>query len=117
MTIVVCNRNLREGRTTDGGPEYVGIRYRYRIAENLRGRKFSRFVAIRESFLCEIWGPGVLWRCKSEQSAKIFSAKSYFHQFAKVFSLESFPLYGIWLFPVGVVMCDRAVRRGLLNAR
>ena len=33
----------------------------------------------------------------SDQSAKVFSAKTYFHQFAKVFSLESFPLYGIFL--------------------
>ena len=70
MTIVVCNRNLREGRTTDGGPEYVGIRYRYRIAENLRGRKFSRFVAIRESFLCEIWGLAFFGAAKASNPRK-----------------------------------------------
>ena len=99
---------MREGRTTDGGPEYVGIRY---------WEKIFAFCRYTRKFSLRNLGPGVLWRCKSEQSAKVFSAKSYFHQFAKVFSLESFPLYGIWLFPVGVVMCDRAARRGLLNAQ
>ena len=42
----------------------------YHIAENFRGRKLSRefcgFVAIHESFLCKIWGHGVLWRGRSE---------------------------------------------------
>ena len=51
------------------------------IAENFRGRKLSRefrgFVAIRESFLREIWGCVVLWRGTSEQSAKVFSLKSF----------------------------------------
>ena len=55
--------------------------------------KFCSFVAICKSFLHKIWGLGVFWSGKSEQSA--FLQKSYFHQFAKVFSLESFPLYGI----------------------
>ena len=45
-------------------------------------RKFRGFVAIHESFLCEIWGRGILWHGKSEQ-------------FAKVFSLEKFPTNGI----------------------
>ena len=49
--------------------------------------KFCGFVAIRESFLWKIWKHGVLWQNKSEQSVNIF------HQFAKVFSLKSFPLY------------------------
>ena len=44
---------------------------------NFRRRKLSRefrgFVAIRESFLREILGLGVLWRGKREQSAKVFS--------------------------------------------
>ena len=47
-------------------------------------REFCGFGAIRKSFLREIWGRGILWRGKSEQ-------------FAKVFSLESFPLYGTTL--------------------
>ena len=53
----------------------------YRIAGNFRGRKlrgFCGFVAIRESFLREIWGCGILWHGKSEQSAKVFSAKIVF---------------------------------------
>ena len=32
-------------------------------------------MAIRESFLHEIWGHGVLWRGTSEQSTKVFSTK------------------------------------------
>ena len=54
-------------------------------------------MAICESFLHEIWGHGVLWHGTSEQFVKVFSTKIsfFFHQFAKVISLESFPLYGI----------------------
>ena len=37
--------------------------------------EFRSFVAIRESFLREIWERGVLWHSKSEQSTKVFSAK------------------------------------------
>ena len=36
---------------------------------------FCGFVAIHESFLYEIWGRGVLWRGKTEQSTKVFLAK------------------------------------------
>ena len=56
----------------------------YRIAGNFGGRKLLRISRIRKSFLCEIWECGVLWRSKSEQSTKVFS-------------LESFPLYGSFL--------------------
>ena len=42
--------------------------------------EFHSFVGICESFLCDIWWHDVLWPGTSEQ-------------FAKVFSLESFPLY------------------------
>ena len=39
---------------------------------------------------------GILWCNKSERFAKVFSAKIvFFHQFTKVFSLKSFPLYDI----------------------
>ena len=52
-------------------------------------------MAVRESFFCEIWGCGILWRCTSDQSTNVFSAKIFFfYQFTKVFSLESFPLCG-----------------------
>ena len=79
---------------------------------NFRRRKLSHefrgFVAIREfqSFLREILGLGVLWRGKREQSAKVFS---FFHQFAKVFSLDSFPLYGI---PRGGIVNRETKRNG-----
>ena len=66
-----------------------------RIAGKFRGRKvsrISRFCGYSQSFLREIWRHGVLSSGKSEQSAQVFSAKIY--QSAKVFSLESFPLYG-----------------------
>ena len=50
----------------------------YCIARNFRWRKFREFrgfVAICESFLREIWEHGIRWHGKSEQSAKVFSAK------------------------------------------
>ena len=46
------------------------------MGENFR--EFCGFVAIRESFLCEIWGRGVLWHSTSEQYAKVFSVKIVF---------------------------------------
>ena len=96
--------------------------YYYRIVEtfeeeNFRG--FHGFGAIHESFLCEILG---VWRlgvgrqanvlisienhchvlrrsaCTSEHPRKFSPRNFIFHQSAKVFSLESFPLYGI-MFP------------------
>ena len=44
--------------------------------ENLR--EVRSFVAIHESFLHEIWRFGIIWRAKSEPSAKVFSMKIYF---------------------------------------
>ena len=70
----------------------------YCIAGNFRGRNFCQFrgfVAICESFLHEIWGHGILWCAKASNLRKFSLQKMYFHQFAKVFSLESFSLYGI----------------------
>ena len=64
----------------------------YRIAKNFR--EFRSFVAIRESFLCEIWGVASFGVAKASNPWKFSSQRSYFHQFAKVFSLESLPLYG-----------------------
>ena len=46
--------------------------FKYLIAKNFRGRKF---VAIRESFLREIWGVASFGAAK-EQSAKFFSLES-----------------------------------------
>ena len=62
---------------------------KYRIAGNFQGRKLSRilwFVAIHKSFLHEIWGHGIHWRGKSEQSAKVFSAKIVFFTNSQKFS-------------------------------
>ena len=52
------------------------------------------FVAVHESFLREIWGVASFGVAKTSNPRKFYPQKSYFHQFAKVFSLESFPLYG-----------------------
>ena len=65
--------------------------------ENFQGRKLlqiSRFCGYLESFPHEIWGRGVMWRATSEQSASFLRENRIFHQFVKVFSLKSFPLYG-----------------------
>ena len=52
-----------------------------------REKSFVSFVAsYLQSFLHEIWGYGVLWRGKSEQSVKVLSVKSYFSPIC-----ESFP--------------------------
>ena len=58
-------------------------------------REFWGFVAIRESFLHKIVGVAFFGSDTSEQSTKVPLRKSDFHQNAKVFSLESYPLYGI----------------------
>ena len=42
-------------------------------------------------------GHGVVWRGASEQSTKFSPQKLSFHQFAKVFSLKGFLLYGMKL--------------------
>ena len=50
---------------------------RYRIAENFWGRKLSRilwFCHYTRKFSTWNLGCDVLWHCKSEQSAKVFSA-------------------------------------------
>ena len=54
-------------------------------------REFCGFVPIRESFLCKIWGCGILWHGMSEQSAKVFSAKSVFSPICKSFLPRKFP--------------------------
>ena len=57
-------------------------------------RKFSPqksyFSPIRKSFLHEIWGCGVLWRSRSEQSAKVFSTKIVFFTNSRKFFLRKF---------------------------
>ena len=55
-------------------------------------REFRRFVAIRE-----IWGRGILWRGKSEQSTKVFSAKIVFFTNLRKFSAIRYMQYGLSL--------------------
>ena len=60
-------------------------------------RKFRGFVAIHESFLREIGGVASFG---SDTIHESFLHKNLiFCQFSKVFSLESFPLYGIQAVP------------------
>ena len=72
---------------------------KYCIAENFRGRKLSwilRFCGYSRKFFP--WNSGV-WRPLAWQQRAIRESflceNCIFHQFAKVFSLESFPLYGM----------------------
>ena len=74
----------------------------YRIAGNFRGRKLSQILwflwVFCASFLCKIWGHGRLYPLARHKRAihESFLGKNHiFHQFMKVFSLESFPLCGI----------------------
>ena len=55
------------------------------------------FVAIRESFLCKIWGHGTLWHSKSEQSTKIFSAKIVLFTNLRKFSPSKVSRYTVYL--------------------
>ena len=58
----------------------------------LREKTFINFAVLWlfESFLCKIWGHGVLWHGKSKQSAKVFLI---FTNLQKFFSLKSCLLY------------------------
>ena len=60
---------------------------------------FHGFVVIRESFLCKILGVASFGTTKVSNLRKFSPWKSYFNKFAKVSSLESFPLYSTWLEP------------------
>ena len=66
----------------------------YCIGEKLQGRKFRSCVAICESFLRKI-GVVSFSTARASNPQKFSPRKLYFHQFTKVFSLESFPLYGM----------------------
>ena len=66
------------------------ITYSVKISRGKTFHKFQGFVAIRESFFCEIWGRGVLrWH-----HAPASNLQSFLCWFAKFFSRESFLLYG-----------------------
>ena len=70
----------------------------YRIAETFKGeniREFRGFVTICESFLCEIWARGILWCCRSKQSANVFSVKIVFFTNLRKFSPLKFFRYTV----------------------
>ena len=72
----------------------------YRIAENFRGRKLSRisrFCGYMQKFSLQNLERGILWLCKSEQSAKVFPAKIVFSPIHESFLPRKFPAiqYGI----------------------
>ena len=71
----------------------VGYAWTYRIAENFRGRKLSqisRFCGYMRKFSLRNLGCGVIWRCKSEQSTKVFSAKIVFSLIRESFLPQKF---------------------------
>ena len=64
--------------------------------ETFKGENFCEFrgfVAICKTFLCKIWGCGIFWRHKQAICESFLRKNRIFHQFAKVFSLESFTLH------------------------
>ena len=58
-------------------------------------KTFANFVAIRESFLHEIWGVMSFGAAKASNPQNFFHENRIFHQFAKILSHESFLVYGI----------------------
>ena len=70
---------------------------------------------IRESFLCKIWGRGILWHGMSEQSMKVFSAKSVFSPICKSFLPQKFP--AIRYFLTHYLACVTTVVCGYLLER
>ena len=57
--------------------------------------KFHGFMAICESFIRKIWGRGVLWHSKSEQSVKVLSMKIVFFTNSHKFSPSSVSCYTV----------------------
>ena len=56
---------------------------------------FGESLGTRLSRVGEIWGVASFGMAKVSNPRKFSPRKLYFHQFTKVFSLESFPLYDI----------------------
>ena len=68
--------------------------FNYRIVENFRARnshKFRSFMAILESFLCEIWGVVSFGMAKTSNSWKFSPQKLYFSPIRESFLREKFP--------------------------
>ena len=88
---------LEETIITTRSVQYVHAFSVYRIAENFRGRKLLRiswFCGYTRKFSPQNLGHGIRWRCKSEQSAKVFSTKILFPPIRKSFLPRKFP--AIW---------------------
>ena len=82
----------------------------YRVAGNFQGRKLSQILRLCGSFLCEIWGVMSFGAAKDES---FLSENHIFYQLAKVFSLESFPLYGMSPGSFNIVILDHMYIRAL----
>ena len=88
------------------------------LAGNFWGRKLlwiSRFVAIRESFLREIWGRGVLWHGTSEQSTKVFSTKIVFFTNSWKFSASNVSCYMVSFQHNAQHYCQSALATSLVD--
>ena len=59
--------------------------------KTFEGETFTNFAVLWRLF----WRHGVLWCGKSKKCTSFLCKNRIFHQFAKVFSLESFLLYGM----------------------
>ena len=62
--------------------------------KHLREKTFVNFVVLWK-FLCKIWERGVLWRSKSEQSAKVVFAKIVFFTNSRKFSPSKVSRYTV----------------------
>ena len=68
------------------------------IAGNFQGRKLLQILWLcgyLQKLSLQNWECGAFWCRETEQSAKVFSMKIVFFTNSQVFSLESFPLYGM----------------------
>ena len=82
----------------------------------LREKTFANFAVLwqyTKVFFRKIWGHGILWQ-KQAIHKSFLRENCIFHQFAKVFSLESLPLYGSLLQLSTTLTMLTALRRYLL---
>ena len=70
------------------------IPYTGKLSREKTFQEFRSFVAICKSFLCKIWGCGVLWGGKVSNPRKFFLRKSYFSPIRESFRPRKFP--AIW---------------------
>ena len=103
FTILVCYKWPKNGAKEGMGTRLIQLKGRhlgnrdvqlYHIAENFQGRKLSwisRFCGYTRKFSLRNLGRGVLRHGKSEQSAKVFSAKIGFSPIRGSFLPWKFP--------------------------